>query len=94
VSLINDKTICFYDESGRNSVEYFHFEFDNHDVIDAEGALCESYRDEAMELCVPLVLNGGRSQLWSHLRSAIAPVMDRRLPLDLIRDGLDIRAGL
>ncbi len=94
VSLVNGRTISFHDEIGLNSLEYFHLEFDNHDVIDAEGALCESYRDEAMEPCAPLALNGPRSQLLSHLRSAIAPVVDRRLPLDRIRDGLDIRAGL
>jgi hypothetical protein len=39
-------------------------------------------------------LNGGHSLLWSHLRSAIAPVMDRRLPFDLARDHVDARAGL
>jgi hypothetical protein len=94
VSLINGRTISFDDETGLNSLEYFHLEFDNHDVINAEGAPCESCRDEAMEPCAPLALNGGRSQLWSHLRSAMAPVMDRRLPLDMIRDGLDSRAGL
>lgn len=92
VSLVNGKTISFHD--GLNRAEYFHLEFDNHDVIDAEGALCVSYKDEAMELCAPLALNGGRSLLWSHLRSAMAPVMDRRLPFDLARDHVDIRAGL
>ena len=92
VSLVNGKTISFHD--GPGSAEYFHLEFDNHDVIDAEGALCESHMDETMELCAPLVLNGGRSLLWSHLRSAMAPVMDRRLPFDLARDHVDIRAGL
>lgn len=91
-SLVNGKTITFHDDFG--SAEYFHLEFDNHDVIDAEGALCESYMDETMELCAPLVLNGGRSLLWSHLRSAMAPLMDRRLPFDRVRDHVDIRAGL
>lgn len=93
-SLVNNKTISFHDEIGLNSVEYFHLEFDNHDVIDAEGALCESFRDEATELCAPLALNGGRAVLWSHLRNAASPFVDRRQPFDLIRDGLDTRAGL
>ena len=92
VSLVNGKTISFCDEI--DSAEYFHLEFDNHDVIDAEGALCESFRDEATETCAPLALNGGRSQLWSHLRNAAAPFVDRRQPFDRIRDGLDMRAGL
>jgi hypothetical protein len=92
MSLVNGKTISFCDEI--DSAEYFHIEFDSHDVIDAEGGLCESSRDEAMERCAPVVLNGGRSQLWSHLRSAAAPFVDRRRPFDQIRDSLDLRAGL
>jgi Hint domain len=94
MSLVNGRTISFCDEIDRGSFEHFHIKLDDHDVIDAEGAFCESYRDETMEFCAPLALNGGRSRLWSHLRSAMAPVMDRRLPFDRIRDGLDIRAGL
>ena len=94
VSLVNGKTITFHDRPGLDSAEYFHIEFDAHDVVDAEGALCESFRDETTEPCAPLALNGGRSQLWSHLRNAAAPFMDRRRPFDLIRDGLDVRAGL
>ena len=41
-----------------------------------------------------LHFNGRRSEILSHLRSAIAPIIDRRRPLDRIRDGLEIRAGL
>jgi Hint domain len=93
-SLVNNKTISFHDEIGLNSAEYFHLEFDSHDVVDAEGALCESFRDEATELCAPLALNGGRAVLWSHLRNAASPFVDRRQPFDLIRDGLDTRAEL
>ena len=92
VSLVNGKTISFCDEI--DSAEYFHLEFDSHDIVDAEGALCESFRDATTALCVPLALNGGRSQLWSHLRNAAAPFVDRRKPFDLIRDHLDLRAGL
>jgi len=93
VSLVNGKTIAFDDAPRPDGAEYFHLEFDRHDVIDAERALCESYRDETTALCAPLVLNGGRSQLWSHLRNAAAPFVDRRRPYDLIRDRLDTRAG-
>ncbi len=91
-SLVNGKTICFHDAI--DSAEYFHVEFAFHDVIEAEGALCESSRDEAMERCAPVALNGGSSQLWSHLRSAAAPFVDRRKPFDLIRDSLEARAGI
>jgi hypothetical protein len=48
-----------------------------------------------MQACAPeLAFHGGRSQLSSHLRSAIAPLIDRRRPLDRIRDSLEARAGL
>jgi hypothetical protein len=92
-SLVNGKTISFDDRAG--PLDFFHVEFDSHDVIDAEGALCESRRDPAMEPCAPMVnFNGRRSEILSHLRSGIAPVIDRRRPLDRIRDRLEIRAGL
>ena len=93
-SLINGKTISFDDRTDLDVLEYFHVQFDTHDVIDAEGLLCESHRDETMALCAPLALNGGRSRMYSHLRSAMAPFLDRRQPLDRIRDGLEARAGL
>ena len=94
-SLVNGKTISFDERIDVDALEYFHVAFDSHDVIDAEGAFCESHRDAAMPACAPeLAFNGGRSQLSSHLRSAIAPLIDRRRPLDRIRDGLEARAGL
>jgi hypothetical protein len=94
-NLVNGKTISFDERTGLDALEYFHVAFDSHDVIDAEGALCESHRDAAMQACAPeLAFTGGRSQLSSHLRSAIAPLIDRRRPLDRIRDGLEARAGL
>lgn len=88
---MNGKTILI---GGReeNVLEYFHLEFDGRDVIDAEGAPCESHQGER-EACAPrLSFAGGRSQFYSHLRSAFAPITDRRLPLDRIRDGLELRA--
>ena len=92
-SLVNGKTILFEDRAG--PLDFFHVEFDVHDVIDAEGALCESRRDPAMEPCAPVLnFNGRRSEVLSHLRSALAPIIDRRRPLDRIRDDLEIRAGL
>ena len=42
--------------------------------------------------CAPvLAFNGGRSELKSRLRSAFAPVLDRRQKLDVIRDRLEQR---
>jgi len=41
----------------------------------------------------PIVGNfGGRQELRSRLRSALAPVYDRRQPIDIIRDGIAQRA--
>jgi hypothetical protein len=82
-SLVNEKTISFDERTGLDALEYFHVAF------------CESHRDAAMQACAPeLAFHGGRSQLSSHLRSAIAPLIDRRRPLDRIRDSLEARAGL
>jgi Hint domain len=93
--LVNGKTITLGDEGERDVLEYFHLEFDAHDVVDAEGALCESLLGGGMEPCAPIVsFSGGRSELTSHLRSAAAPFVDRRRPLDRIRDRLENRAGL
>ena len=38
--------------------------------------------------------NGGRSQLKSRMRSALAPVIDLRRPLDIVRDNIEARALL
>ena len=35
---------------------------------------------------------GGRAELGSRLRSALSPLVDRRIPFDRIRDRLDERA--
>ena len=44
-------------------------------------------------LCHPLLaFNGGRSELSSRLRSALACILDRRTRLDTIRDRLEARA--
>jgi len=41
--------------------------------------------------CVPIVSAGGRSELCSRLRSAVAPWIDRRQQRDIIRDRLEER---
>lgn len=46
-----------------------------------------------MAPCAPLAaFNGGRSELKSRLRSAIAPVIDIRRPMDIVRDDIEARA--
>ncbi len=45
-------------------------------------------------LFAPLAgFKGGRSQLTSRMRSAIAPIVDIRRPLDVVRDDLEARAS-
>jgi hypothetical protein len=42
--------------------------------------------------CAPIAPYGGRPELRSRLRSAISPWLDRREPIDVIRDRLEERA--
>jgi Hint domain len=44
--LVNDVSIVPAMPSGVTAVEYYHVEFDTHEVFRAEGALVESFRDE------------------------------------------------
>ncbi len=62
--------------------------FDN---VDEYYALFGS--PESMVACAPLAaFNGGRSEIKSRLRSAVAVVIDRRQPRDVVRDRLEGRA--
>jgi len=57
-----------------------------------QGAACESLRRPGVEPCLPLLsFNGHRSELRSRLRSALSVVVDRRQPLDIIRDTIEER---
>lgn len=92
VNLVNGTTITFY-AGDREELEFFHVTLERHDVIDAECAPCESLRAEGEPPCAPLVtFNGGRDELKSRLRSAASFVIDRRQPIDIIRDTLEERA--
>jgi hypothetical protein len=97
-NLVNGTTITSY-ATDREELEFFHVALEGHDIIDAEGAPCESYRADGERPCAPLVsFNGGRDELKSRLRSAASFIVDRRQPLDVIRDtleerGLQIRRG-
>lgn len=91
VNLVNGTTITLY-ATDREELEFFHVVLDGHDVIDAEGAPCESCRADGERPCVPVVsFNGGRDELRSRLRSAASFIIDRRQPIDIIRDSLEER---
>lgn len=73
-------------ESGRLSA------FDNHEEY---LALYGYAPGEAMAPYAPIAsFSGGRSELKSRLRSALAPVIDIRQPLDIARDSVEARALL
>ena len=98
--LVNGKTINMMEPPGLDRLEYFHLELPEHDVVIAEGALCELFLDREALLTglvpyAPLLrINGGRSQLKSRLRSAISPIVDVRNQQDIIRDRLENRAEM
>ena len=93
INLVNGTSIVFDAADGHETLDFFHVGLGRHDVLDAEGAACESWRDPAIEEpCAPLLsFYGGRDELRSRLRSAASIVVDRRQPLDIIRDTLEER---
>lgn len=91
--LVNGDSIVFESADGHDTLDFFGIELDGHDILDVQGAACETLYRAEMERCAPLLaFGGGREKLRSHLRSIASVVMDRRQPLDIIRDRLDERA--
>jgi hypothetical protein len=91
--LVNGASIIYEMADGQQTLDFFHVALEQHDVIDAAGAPCESLRDPAAEPCVPLLgFNGAKSEVRSRVRSALSLIVDRRRPIDIIRDGLEMRA--
>jgi hypothetical protein len=99
--LVNGTTIAVDDAEERDELEYYHIELERHDVIEAEGAPCETLLTEPAAgglgkydvpqvPCAPLACFSGEPA--SRLRSAASLVVDRRLPRDVIRDRLKVRA--
>jgi hypothetical protein len=90
--LVNGTSIIFEAADGRDTLDFFQVELDSHDMLDAQGAFCESLYRAGTERCAPLLrLCGGRSKLRSHMRSVASLVCDRRQPIDIIRDNLEER---
>jgi hypothetical protein len=90
--LINGTSIVFEGVNGRDTLDFFNIELDSHDILDVQGAFCESQYMAATERCAPLLrFTGGRSRLRSHMRSVASLVVDRRQPIDIIRDNLEER---
>jgi hypothetical protein len=90
--LVNGTSIIFEAADGRDGLDFFNIELDGHDILDAQGAFCESLYRAETERCAPLLrFTGGRSQLRSRMRSVASLVIDRRQPIDIIRDKLEER---
>ena len=90
--LVNGTSITFEAPGGRDTLDFFNIELDRHDILDVQGAFCESLSRAETERCAPLLrLAGGRSQLRSRMRSVASIVVDRRQPIDIIRDKLEER---
>ena len=87
--LVNETSISFEPAHGQDTLDFFNIELDHHDILDVQGAPCETLCRAGTERCAPLLgLDGGRSQLRSRLRSIASVVVDRRQPFDVIRDRL------
>ncbi|MDE2465806.1 MAG: Hint domain-containing protein [Alphaproteobacteria bacterium] len=90
--LVNGTSIVFDTAVHAQPLEFFHIELEHHDLLDAEGAPCESMRAADAQPCAPLLsFNGAQSELRSRLRSATSILIDRRQPIDIIRDELEER---
>jgi hypothetical protein len=91
--LVNGTSIVHEPANGRDTLDFFTIELDRHDILDVQGASFESLYRGGTERCAPLLrFTGGRSQLQSRLRSIASLVVDRRQPIDAIRDKLEERA--
>jgi Hint domain len=92
--LANGTSVIFETADGQDTLDFFNIDLDRHDILDVQGAFCESLYRAGTERCAPLVLgfDGRLSRLQSHMRSVASLVIDRRQPIDIIRDTLEERA--
>jgi hypothetical protein len=90
-SLINNQTIFLQPAT---TVEYFHLDFGEPEIVYAAGLPCESYVPDREQFGVEVAaLPRARDKMLSHLRSALSPWFDIRRPIDVIRDRIDARVA-
>jgi hypothetical protein len=88
--LVNGTSIVSEAVNGRDTLDFFNIELEDHDILDVQGASFESLYRAGTERCAPLLgFDGRRSQLRSRMRSVASLVIDRRQPIDIIRDKLE-----
>src|SRR5207237_69292 len=89
-SLVNGRTIVRCTDE-RDLLEYVHLELSAHDLIFAEGLVTETLKpfdrarfdnwsgdrqERTTVPFIPVISAGGRQQLQSRIRSALAPLID------------------
>ncbi|WP_428658593.1 Hint domain-containing protein [Reyranella sp.] len=90
--LINGTSILLKAPDGQDNLDFFNIELERHDILDVQGASVESFYRAGTERCAPLLgFDGNRSRLRSHMRSIASVVIDRRQPIDIIRDKIEER---
>lgn len=85
--LINHRSIAWVETA--RVVEYYHLEFDSHDVVLAEGAAAESYRDDGNS---PLFLNAATRRAMPPMEP-FAPVLHDHPTVKRVWRRLSERAG-
>jgi hypothetical protein len=88
--LVNGKTIA---SAAMEHIEYYHVEFDTHEVMFAEGLAVESYLNEAAKMtpAAPILrYRGGRQELAGAARRMLSAIVDVRDPIQIAHDRLAI----
>jgi Hint domain-containing protein len=94
-ALVNGRSIVRCTAMEGDTIEYFHFELEQHDVILSEGAPAETMVDVALQQdFAPRIPGQPGAVMRSRLRSAVSPWIDRRHPGDVIWERLAARAEL
>jgi hypothetical protein len=75
-NLVNDTSITIDAATDLAVIEYFHIELDQHDVIDAEGALCDTLFEETARTASSAVW--GEEYDGAIVPGACAPLRDYR----------------
>ena len=90
--LVNGTSIIFEAVDGRDTLDFLNIDLGRHEILDVQGAFCESLYRAETERCAPLLrFTGGRSKLRSHMRSVASLIVDRRQTIDIVRDNLEER---
>ena len=85
-NLVNGTSVTRDDAQHLDAIEYFHIILDQHDVIDAEGALCDTFWD-AIDQVAPSADRGGEYH-GAVLPEVCAPLASYRRRRNVIKSRL------